>query len=51
MVNDDFVPSGTFDISNKCVIGLTEVELVQDVYDGVRILIEMEKRLEEGGEP
>ena len=49
-MEDDCIPSGTFDIANTRVIGLTEVELIQEVHDGIRKLIEMEKRLEEGEE-
>ena len=50
VMEDDCIPSGTFDIANTRVIGLTEVELIQEVHDGIRKLIEMEKRLEEGEE-
>ena len=35
-----------FDISNKRRLGVTEVECVQDMYDGVLALIEAEKQLE-----
>lgn len=37
---------GVYDISNADRIGFSEVELVQAVVDGVKLLIEMEKRLE-----
>lgn len=39
---------GVFDISNADRLGFSEVELVQMVVDGVKLLIEMEKRLEGG---
>ncbi|XP_070559688.1 creatine kinase, flagellar-like isoform X2 [Ptychodera flava] len=37
---------GTFDVSNADRLGFSEVELVQGVIDGVNLLIEMEKKLE-----
>ncbi|XP_077587683.1 creatine kinase, testis isozyme-like [Stigmatopora nigra] len=37
---------GVFDISNADRLGFSEVELVQMVIDGVKVLVEMEKRLE-----
>ena len=40
---------GVYDISNADRLGFSEVEQVQGVIDGVQLLIEMEKRLEEGG--
>jgi len=39
---------GTFDISNLDRLGSSEVEQVQQVVDGVKLLIEMEKALEAG---
>lgn len=39
---------GVYDISNADRIGFSEVELVQGVTDGVKLLIDMEKRLEKG---
>ena len=36
---------GIFDISNRRRLGITEVEAVQDMYDGVVALIEVEKAL------
>ena len=39
---------GTFDISNSDRLGFSEVELVQKVVDGVKLLVEMEKALEAG---
>ena len=36
---------GVFDISNKRRLGVTEVQCVQDMYDGVMALIEVEKSL------
>ncbi len=36
---------GIYDISNKRRLGVTEVECVQDMYDGVVALIEREKEL------
>ena len=40
---------GTFDISNLDRLGTSEVEQVQMVVDGVDRLVQMEKRLEAGG--
>ncbi|MCK5826263.1 MAG: hypothetical protein KAG93_04455 [Desulfuromusa sp.] len=37
--------SGIFDISNKRRLGITEVDCVQDMYDGVVALISREKEL------
>ena len=34
-----------YDISNKRRLGLTEVELVQDMYNGVKAMIEAELSL------
>ena len=39
---------GTFDISNADRLGFSEVELVQKVVDGVKLIVVMEKTLEEG---
>ena len=39
---------GIFDISNADRLGFSEVQLVQWVIDGVKLLIEMEKRMEAG---
>jgi len=36
---------GVFDISNKRRLGRSEVDLVQDMYNGVKAMIEAEKRL------
>lgn len=36
---------GTFDISNKRRLGRSERQLVQDMYDGVKAMIEAEKSL------
>jgi len=36
---------GVYDISNKRRLGVTEVQCVQDMYDGVVALIEEEKAL------
>ena len=36
---------GVFDISNKRRLGRSEKDLVQDMYDGVKAMIEMEKSL------
>ncbi len=36
---------GVFDISNRRRLGITEVEAVKDMYEGVRELIEKEKNL------
>lgn len=41
---------GTFDISNLDRLGFSEVELVQQVVDGVTTLVNMEKNLEKGEE-
>jgi len=38
---------GIYDISNKRRLGVTEVQCVQDMYDGVVALIKAEKELEE----
>ena len=37
---------GIYDVSNRRRLGVTEVECVQDMYDGVVALIEAEKKLE-----
>ncbi len=37
--------SGIYDISNKRRLGRNEVQLVQDMYDGVKAMIEKEKEL------
>ena len=39
---------GTFDISNSDRLGTSEVQQVQRVVDGVKLLVEMEKCLEKG---
>ena len=36
---------GTYDISNKRRLGRSEKDLVQDMYDGVKAMIEAEKAL------
>ena len=36
---------GIFDISNKRRLGRSEAQLVQDMYDGVKAMIEEEKKL------
>ena len=36
---------GTYDISNKRRLGRSEVRLVQDMYNGVKAMIEAEKTL------
>ncbi|KAG9266420.1 creatine kinase, testis isozyme-like [Astyanax mexicanus] len=41
--------SGMHKVSNQQTIGLTEVELTQLVVDGVKLLIRIEKRLENNG--
>ncbi|CAK8693918.1 unnamed protein product [Clavelina lepadiformis] len=43
---DTAAVGGTFDISNLDRLGKSEVELVQQVIDGVGLLVEMEKKLE-----
>lgn len=45
---DTAAVGGTFDISNLDRLGKSEVELVQQVIDGVTLLVNMEKRLERG---
>lgn len=35
-----------YDISNKRRLGLSEVQLVQDMYNGVKALIQREKELQ-----
>mgnify|MGYP001773639058 CR=1 FL=1 len=37
--------SGIYDISNQRRLGITEVQCVQDMYDGVQALIEKEKNI------
>lgn len=39
---------GVFDISNADRLGSSEVEQVQCVVDGVKLMVEMEKKLEKG---
>jgi hypothetical protein len=41
---------GIFDISNRRRLGRSEVDLVQDMYDGVKAMIEAERSLGGGGE-
>ena len=43
---DTAAEDGIFDISNADRIGYSEVELVQRVVDGVKLLVKMEKALE-----
>jgi len=45
---DTAAVGGVFDISNADRLGFSEVELVQMVVDGVKVMVEMEKRLEKG---
>lgn len=45
---DTAAVGGVFDISNADRLGFSEVELVQMVVDGVKLLVEMEKLLEKG---
>ncbi|KAM8921214.1 creatine kinase B-type [Pelodytes ibericus] len=45
---DTAAVGGVYDLSNADRLGFSEVELVQMVVDGVKLLIEMEKRLEKG---
>ncbi|XP_057306472.1 creatine kinase, testis isozyme-like [Hydractinia symbiolongicarpus] len=45
---DTAATGGTFDISNLDRLGFSEVQLVQQVIDGVNTLIDMEKNLERG---
>ncbi|KAL0626067.1 Creatine kinase B-type [Plecturocebus cupreus] len=45
---DTAAVGGIFDVSNADRPGFSEVELVQTVVDGVRLLIEMEQRLKQG---
>ena len=40
----------TYDISNKRRLGRSEVQLVQDMYDGVKAMITREKELAAGGQ-
>lgn len=40
---------GVFDISNADRLGSSEVQQVQLVVDGVKLMVEMEKKLEKGG--
>ena len=45
---DTAAEGGIFDISNLDRLGFSEVELVQQVVDGVKLLVQMEKKLETG---
>ena len=45
---DTAAEGAVFDISNADRLGFSEVELVQNVIDGVKLLIKMEKALEAG---
>ncbi|CAK7302311.1 Creatine kinase B-type [Vulpes lagopus] len=45
---DTAAVGGVFEVSNADHLGFSEVELVQVVVDGVKLLIEMEQRLEQG---
>ncbi|XP_029942801.1 creatine kinase B-type-like isoform X2 [Salarias fasciatus] len=45
---DTAAVGGVFDVSNADRLGFSEVQLVQMVVDGVRLLVDMEKRLEAG---
>ena len=42
------VTNGVYDISNKRRLGCSEVQLVQDMYNGVKAMIKREKELMEG---
>jgi len=46
---DTKAEGGLFDISNADRLGFSELELVQFMVDGVKLLIQMEKKLEAGG--
>uniref|UniRef100_A0A2K5BUF7 Creatine kinase B-type n=1 Tax=Aotus nancymaae TaxID=37293 RepID=A0A2K5BUF7_AOTNA len=45
---DTAAVGGVFAVSNADCLGFSEVELVQMVVDGVKLLIKMEQRLEQG---
>lgn len=45
---DTAAEGGVFDISNADRLGFSEVELVQMVVDGISLLVDMEKKLENG---
>ena len=45
---DTAAVGGIFDISNADRLGFSEVELLQMVVDGIKLMIEMEKKLEKG---
>ena len=45
---DTAAKGGVYDISNSDRIGFSEVQLVQKVVDGVKLLIQMEKCLDKG---
>merc|ERR1711941_169082 len=45
---DTAADDGVYDVSNADRLGFSEVELVQFVVTGVNLLIEMEKRAEQG---
>ena len=42
---------GTYDISNKRRLGRSEVDLVQDMYNGIKAMIEAEKKLAAAAAP
>ncbi len=46
---DTAAEGGVFDISNADRLGFSEVKLVQMLVDGVKLLVDMEKKLEKGG--
>ncbi|XP_068215443.1 arginine kinase-like isoform X2 [Palaemon carinicauda] len=39
-----------FDISNRRRLGITEIEALQEMYDGVKEIIQLEKSMEDSGE-
>ena len=45
---DTKAEGGIYDISNADRLGYGEVQLLQWVVDGVKLLVEMEKQLEQG---
>lgn len=46
---DTAAVGSVFDVSNADRLGSSEVEQVQLVVDGVKLMVEMEKKLEKGG--
>ena len=50
MLDTSLLAGGVFDISNLDRLGTSEVQQVQCLVDGVKLLINMEKALEAGND-